>query len=508
MAKIERTKNATRNVIFGFLLKFYQIVLPFLMRTVIIHYLGVEYLGLSSLFTSILQVLNLAELGIGVAMIFSMYEPIANDDEDKICALLNLYKKYYFIIGLTILILGLILCPFLPYLITGTVPNNINLYILYFMNLVSTVLTYWMLSYKQSIAYAYQRIDVLSKVQLITETIKYIIQIAAIIYLKNYYVFVIGTIISQIFTNILISNIIDKMYPNIKAKGSLDKIEVKKINGRIKDLFTSKVGAVIINSSGNIVVSAFLGLYILAIYQNYYYILTAVIGVLAIIFNSCTAGIGNSLLVETNEKNYNDFKKFTFMIVFISTICACCFLTLYQPFMEIWVGNELVLDNSCVTCLCVYFYIYEINALLNLYKDAAGIWHEDRFRPLITALVNLALSIILVNVIGIYGVILSTVISMLFVGIPWILHNIFTIIFKNRLKDYLLDLTKYTVITILISCLTVYIVSFLPSGGYINFAIRLIVTGCVSTILLTVIYFNNEQFKKLLIMLKEIIKKF
>lgn len=164
MAKIERTKNATRNIIFGVILKVYQILVPFLMRTAMIYLMGVQYLGLNSLFASVLQVLNLAELGVGSAMIYSMYKPIAEDNNTAICALMKLYRTYYRIIGFIIAAVGLALTPFIPKLISGDVPQGINIYVLYLLNLGATVLSYWLFAYKNSILQAHQRVDVVSKV--------------------------------------------------------------------------------------------------------------------------------------------------------------------------------------------------------------------------------------------------------------------------------------------------------------------------------------------------------
>lgn len=155
--KLERTRNAGRNIIFGGILKLYQIIVPFLMRTVMIYFMGVEYLGLSSLFSSILQVLNLAELGVGSAMVYSMYKPIVEDDEKTICALINLYRKYYTFIGLVIAIIGICMTPYVPFLIKSDLPGGLNIYVLYWLNLGVTVLSYWMFAYKNSLLQAYQR---------------------------------------------------------------------------------------------------------------------------------------------------------------------------------------------------------------------------------------------------------------------------------------------------------------------------------------------------------------
>ena len=189
--KIERTKNAGRNIFFGIILKAYQIVVPFIMRTAMIYWMGVQYLGLNSLFTSVLQVLNLAELGVGSAMVYSMYKPIAEDDKVTICALMKLYKSYYNIIGVIIAVIGCMLTPFIPKLISGDIPNGISVYVLYLLNLAATVFSYWLYAYKSSILQAYQRTDIISKVTLFTNTVHFGLQLVVLVVFRNYYYFVI-----------------------------------------------------------------------------------------------------------------------------------------------------------------------------------------------------------------------------------------------------------------------------------------------------------------------------
>lgn len=227
--KIERTKNATRNIFFGILLKIYQILGPFILRTIFIYTLGMQYLGLNSLFTSVLSVLNLAELGVGSAMVFSMYKPIAEDDTKKICALMKLYKFYYRIIGLVILLVGLVLVPFIPKLISGEVPSDINIYVIYILNLLATVLSYWLFAYKNCLIGAHQRNDISSKISLVISTLQYIVQAVLLLVFKNYYLYLVITIATQIFSNIVTAYIANKMYPKYNAIGNLEKSETKTI---------------------------------------------------------------------------------------------------------------------------------------------------------------------------------------------------------------------------------------------------------------------------------------
>lgn len=513
--KIERTENATRNIFFGIVLKIYNILIPFLMRTAMIYFMGVEYLGLNSLFTSILQVLNLAELGVGSAMVYSMYKPIAEDDNTTICALMKLYRTYYRVIGFVIAAVGCALTPFIPHLIKSDVPAGINIYILYLLNLGATVLSYWLFAYKNSIFQAHQRIDVVSKVTLITNTIQYGLQLFVLWTFYNYYFYVIVMLATQALTNIVTAIYADRIYPQFKAKGNIPRKEVKKINQRIRDLFTAKLGGVIVNSADTIVISAFLGLTVLAVYQNYYFILTSIIGFVTVIFSSVTAGIGNSLVVETKEKNFSDLVKFTFIICWIAGFCSCCFLNLFQPFMEIWVGKELMLEFSAVVCLVVYYYVYEVNQLLNTYKDAGGIWHEDRFRPLVTAIANFGMNLLMVQFLGLYGIILSTVLSMLLIGMPWLFHNLFSTLFPYKyLFSYLKKLFFYIFVSILSALVTLFICNFVHLNNWLTLILRAIICLIIPNLIFLVVYKNTKEFKSTVLLvdkmthgkLKKIIK--
>lgn len=507
--KIERTKNATRNIFFGVLLKIYQILGPFILRTIFIYSLGIEYLGLNSLFTSILQVLNLAELGVGSALVFSMYKPIAEDDTEKICALMNLYKKYYRIIGTVILILGSVLIPFVPKLIVGSVPDNINIYILYILNLMATVMSYWMFAYKNSLLAAHQRTDVTSKISFIMSTTQYIMQAILLIIFKNYYLYLLIIIGTQIISNIVTAKKVNMMYPDYKARGYLEKTEVKVINQRVRDLFTAKLGSVIVGSADSIVISAFLGLSLLGIYNNYYYIMTSVMGFITIIFTSCTAGIGNSIVTDSLDKNYKDFKTMTFIVGWLISCATVCFLCLYQPFMEIWVGKKYMFNMNVVVLFCIYFVVCELSMIWATYKDAAGIWHEDRFRPLIGALANLVLNIIFVAVldIGVYGILLSTIISYIFISMPWLIINLSRVLFKRSMAEYIAILIKLLVVIVISGICAYLICDRIHISGFLEFGIKAVICLFVSNVILFAFYRKSDEYQRTREMVNRMLKR-
>ena len=242
--------------------------------------------------------LNLAELDVGSAMVYSMYKSIAEDDDTTICALMKLYRTYYRGIGLVMASVECALTPCIPHLIKSDVPAGINIYILYLLNLGATVLSYWLFAYKNSILSAHQRTDVVSKVTLVTSTIQHGLQLFVLRAFHNYYFYVIAMLATQALTNIVTAVCADKLYPQFRPGGQVDKVQVQRINQRIRDLFTSRIGGIIYDSADTIVISAFLGLTILAVYQNYFYILNAINGLIAVVFQACMAGIGSSIVME------------------------------------------------------------------------------------------------------------------------------------------------------------------------------------------------------------------
>lgn len=505
--KIERTQNAKRNIIFGIIQKIYTLLVPFLIRTAMIYFMGVKYIGLGSLFTSILTVLNLTELGVGGALVFSMYKPIAEDNKERICALMRLYRTYYRVIGTVIMVIGVALTPIIPKLVKGEVPSDVNLIILYYLNLAATVLSYFLFAYKNSLLTAHQRNDVGSKIGIIISTIQYVLQLIVIVW-GNYYLYVIVALATTAISNIVTAIVVDKMYPEYQPKGKLSKEEIRVINHRIRDLFTSKIGSVIVDSADTIVISAFLGLQLLAIYNNYYYIMTSLFGFIGIIFSSCTAGIGNSLVTDSSEKNYNDLKKFLLIISWIAGVCVSCLLCLFQPFMKIWVGDELMLSFEMVICFCCYFFIHEVNRLINTYKDAAGIWHEDRFRPLVTGIVNVILNLILVNYIGLFGILLSTIISMVLVGMPWLIHNLFTVIFQRNAVEFIIKLFQYVLVTV-VSCVITYQITqlFTIKNSILGFLIQGMIVFCVANIIFFIAFCRTKEYKEVKNMILNMIKR-
>lgn len=488
-----RVENAKRNIIFAVLSRMVGVLFPFAIRTVMLYILGTEYLGLDSLFASVLNFLSLAELGVGSALVYSMYKPIADHDTDQICALLNLYRKLYRYIGTFIFVFGVTLIPFLPKLVKGDCPPDVNLYILYIVYLTNTVLTYWLYGYKESLLMAHQRADVSSKCEMALRSGMYLIQIAALFLFRNYYWYILWLPVFTAANNFLFQYITNRMYPDYHCRGEVSREKQNDIKKKVLALFGTKANSIILHAMDNIVISAFLGLVMVGMYGNYFYIMSAITGIIAMIYNSMTAGIGNSLETENVEKNYYDFNALTFANFWLVSFCSVSLLCLYQPFMKLWVHEQNMLDMLVVVLLVVYFYVYQIRKVVLTYKDAGGVWWEDRYRPYIVMVVNLVGNFVLVQIIGIYGVILSTIISML-VSIPIENNTVFKYIFQQSSRSFYLKNLFYVALTIGLCALTFWICSFAPEG-VLGLLARGLICLLVPNAIIILLFRSTEEYR-------------
>lgn len=493
--KIDRARNTGRGIVSGVIGKIFQMLMPFIMRTMMIYYMGEEYLGLNSLFTSVLQVLNLAELGIGSAMVFSMYKPIAEDDEVTICALMKLYRTYYRIIGALVGILGLLLIPLLPHFVKGHIPEELSMLKLYLMNLAATVLSYWLFSYRISVLSAHQRIDVTNFVVLGTQVLQYALQALVVIFLKDYYLYVWVILITQILSNLVSAFLSKRMYPQYAPRGDMDREKRKELDSRIRDLFISKVGGVVLGSADTIVISAFLGLSVLAVYQNYFFIVSSVCGLVEVILNAMLAGLGNSLVTENAETNIRVMHRISILFTWMVAFCTCCFAGIFQPFMKLWMGEGRMLPMGMVVSFCVYFIVYEFTRLFNTFKNAAGQWRADRFRPLISAVVNLIMNLALVRSIGLYGILWSTIFALAVVEIPWLIHNTFATVYREAsVRAYGRVLGRYLLAGLLAWGITMLLTSGVHLGDKTTFLLCTVLSMLVPVLVFLLLFRKRPEF--------------
>lgn len=508
MASESRTSNAKKNMLFGYIGKVIDLLLPFVSRTIVLYVLGEKYLGLSSLFTSILGVLNMTELGFSSAIVFSLYKPLAEKDECTVKAYMTYYKQIYRIIGLFIMVVGVLLTPLLRYIVKGDIPADINLYVIYYLYLINLVISYWAFAYKSALLQASQKMSVCSKITSVVYLLRSILQIGVLLVTKSYYGFLVVLVLSTFANNLVTNYFANKLFPQYIGSGKLDKEKKTELFTQVKGLAISKVCGVLRDSLDSITLSAFVGLTTVAIYGNYHFILTAVHGILIVLTLSIKAGIGNSLCTETVEKNTEDMLKFHYLFMFIASWCFCCILCLSQDFMTIWAGKELVTDNFTMILFAVYFFTLCLSDIRNIYIDAKGLWWEYRYRSIIETIANLVLNVLSVYFFGITGVLLATLITF------WSINLIYgsSIIFKQYFG--LCALKRFIVqnIGIILSCAAAAISTWFVCSlvSLENMWLQLLAKACICVVLPVVVYvfinIKNEYMRMVPKFIKQIIK--
>ena len=490
-----RTKNSIRNTIVAFIANLLTIVIGLIAQKIFINVLGKEYLGINGLFTNIISMLGIVELGFGSAIIYNLYKPINDNDTKKIKALMRFYKIAYNIVALSVLILGLSIIPFLSFFIEEvTVDINITLvYILFILDIVAS----YLLSYKRSIINANQNEYITKLVHIGYLVILNVLQILILIITKNYYLYLIIKIIMRLVENIIITFISNKMYPFLKNNNErLDNDTKKDIFKKVKALALHKVGGFFVLGTDNIIISKFLGIVTVGLYSNYYLIINAVQVLFGQAIFTLTPSVGNLLIENNKDKNYDVFRKVRFINFWIACSTATAILVIMDSFITIWVGNSFLLDISVLMVLVFNYYQKSMRTSYGVFKDAAGIYYEDRIVPIIESVVNIVASIILVKYFGLAGVFMGTIISGLMLWCYSYPKYVYRNLFNRSYKNYFKETFGYIILFIGIA-ITTYLISniYIIDSNLLRFITKSIIGLIIPNIILFIIFRKTDNFK-------------
>ena len=490
-------KNAKKNLSFGIVNRFILLVCPFIERIVINNVLGAQYLGLGSLFVSVLNVLALSELGFSTAMVYNMFKPAGEKDTVRMNALLNYYKRVYRMIGSIILAVGLVLIPFLPRLIKDSYPQDINLTYLYLIYLSNTAVSYFLFAYRESLLVVHQRDDVRSFIHSIVKIVMTGLQIAALFLTKNYYYFALLMLLATVINNLWVNFRVRALYPQYQPRGKLsddDRAEIRKL---VSGTFIQQACTVTRNSLDSIFISAYLGLTMTGIYNNYYLILNGVTTFTGLVTAAFTGGVGNHVAMRDPEQNYQEMKRLDFVYLWLGGWCAISMLCLYQPFVTLWMGKDMLLPDSAALLMCLYFYLLKLGDMRFMYTTATGLWWEQRYRAIGETAVNVILNIILGKYFGVHGIILATMLSLFACNYLWASHITFRLYFTlKRLWDYYRYQAVESAFVFAAAAVTWLICVKLPVHDALPaFLLRAVVCVIVPNALFVLVYHRTAMFK-------------
>lgn len=494
-----RKEKSLRNLIIGILYQILLLVLNFVCKTFLIQKLGRDVLGINSLYSSILSILSLAELGIGSVLIFSLYKAVANKDEEKMAAYMNYFKKIYNIIALVVLILGLCIAPFLKFIVSPDVAiSDSDLFIFYILFLSNAALSY-LLSYKQTIIEAHQDLSIIKIFWMINLTVRSILRIVLLFVIPDYRIYILAEIVCNFLTNLALSIYADKKYPFIKNKQyTLSKEEKNSIKSNIKDTFLYKLGNVIISNTSSIIISVMISTIIVGYVSNYNTIISSIAGFLGILNSAVFASIGSVLLEKNKEKSLKIFRTLLLMFHYLSAFCAIAMFVTFNDFILIWLNDsQYVLDIYSVLAMCAYFYLQNIAIPVTCYRENYGLFKKVKFYLIISAGLNLALSILLCYLLGLVGVFLSLIISRVFVVDALEPPYLYKEVFETSAKDYYLRQGGMFIITVISGLISYFLCSYIHGVSVLHFVYKGLICFAITTLLFFICTFKSKEMQYL-----------
>lgn len=503
-----RTRNSIINFLSGVGTTLTSNLLTFISRTIFIQILGSSYLGVNGLLTNVLSMLSLAELGIGTAINFSLYKPLADKDDEKIATLMMFYKKAYQVIGIIVFIVGLLLMIFLDVFIKD--PGDVeHIKLIFFIYLINTSYSYFM-TYKVTLLTADQKAYLLTKVNIFFNFITVIAQIIVLIITHNYILYLLCQMIILFLSRLYINRKVTKLYPvlEMKVSGKLPKEELAIIIKNVKAMMFHKLGDYCINGTDNIIISSFINIAVVGIYSNYNMIISMVNGFIVLFFNSITASMGHLIATESNERKLEIFKIINFIGFWFFGFATIAFYNLLNPFIELWLGKDYLISQNILVIVLFNYYLTGMRVPVHTVKAAAGLYDEDKYTPLIQSFVNLSISIILVQKWGLAGVFMGTLVSSIVLPCWQRPYIIYKYVFKKSPFEYY---TRYLVYLSVVIITTLGISwmcnTYLIDITYISFLIRMIICTVIPNIVFILLFGKTAEFKYLFSMMKKMIRR-
>lgn len=489
-----RSKNVFLNVFFGYIAQFGILFLSFIGRKIFVEFLAADYLGINGLFSNILSVLALAELGLGNVTQFFLYKPISEKNYEKVTSLFKYFKKLYMGIAAAVMAFGLMIIPFLSHIINSSLSQG-ELIIYYILFLLNSVVTYF--SAPQIALLAANQDNRLHKIiTLLTNFVLQFMHIAVLVIWKNYVVYVTATLLTTVL-NVLVLNILTiKKFPFIKNKSEETKFDKKYIIDNVKSTFVYKVGAVIVNNTSNIFISILVSTSAVGLYSNYYMVVSGIQGFIAIITTSLISAIGNLSAQGNKERMHSVFNVILLFYNFIAMLGGIGFYFIFNDLITFWLGKEFLMSNSVVFAIALSFYVTNAISPIWMYREANGLFNKVKYLMLWVATANIGFSLIFGKIWGVFGVLFSASLARIVTQVWYEPRILFKNVFNKSQKYYWFLQIKYLSATV-ISFILCYLLFPKTGTGFLSLIIKVITVTVICSVVFIIFVFKSTEFSEI-----------
>lgn len=501
-------QKSVKNMVWTVLCQIALLMLSFVSRSVFIHFLSVEYLGISGLFSNILTLLSFTELGIGNVMVFSLYEPLKQNDKERINSLLILYKKAYMGIALTILSIGTILLPFVPQLIREVPDIPENICFLYALYLLNTVVSY-LATYKKSVLLADQKAYVVNIAVNISHAVLIVVQCAALYVTKSFTAYLICQIASTFLTNVVLTCIVNKQYRSILSNHAspLPEKERRKIFNNIKALAISKVSGVVSSGTDNIIISTMFGLRPVGLVANYTMLINSVNNVFYSALTSISSSIGNFNVDSDIEARNRVFSELFLAVFFLYSFVCTCLFVLVQPFVSLWIGNDYLVSLPVLFHLVLGIYVGGMNYPVYSFRTTKGYFKEVQFVYIACAMTNVGLSILFGKLMGVAGVFMATWVSKFVLTEVADSYYTYKKILEKKHTLYFIKYGCFFAVEVVNTICCWGLVAAIPFSGWVGFALKAGLCAFMNLLINTIVFCRTSAFKCLWMRVCSIVQK-
>ena len=507
MKQKSRTEYSVMNTTVAFIAQVTAILMGFFTRVVFTRTLSEGYVGINGLFTDILNILSLSELGVGTANTYALYGPIARNDIKKQQLLMRMFRTFYRMTAGFVLVAGLCLIPFLDILMKDR-PDVDHLIVIYILYLTNSVVSY-LLIYKKTLVDAHQMNYITVMYHNGFLVLQDICQIVVLLLTGNFILFLIVAVVCTISGNICMSRKADRLFPYLKepCKDKLPQNERRDIFQNVKAMLMHKIGNVVVNNTDNLLISSFVGVVTAGIYSNYFLIIGSVRQILEQVMQGVAASVGNLGVTEEKEKIGHIFDRLFFIGYWLAGLAGICLLELLNPFVELAFGKRYLFPREIVLILCINFFINGMRQAVLIFKESMGLFWYDRYKAIAEAMLNLVISILLVMHFGVVGVFVGTFCSTMLTSVWVEPYVIYKYRFKKSVSKFLVKYTGYVGIMAAVWGITEYCCRFVYGQTIYVLVLKLLICLTVPNILLWFVYRNTVEWRELWNLLKRIIKK-
>lgn len=494
-----RTQKSVRNIAFSIGYQLITLLSNFLIKTILIKSLGIQYTGVSALFTDILTVLSVAELGFGTAISYALYRPLYEKDEIQIAKLMRLFQKIYRIVFSVMIAAGLFCLVFLQYIVKDVPDIKENIHIIFVFFVLKTAVSY-LFVYKATLIEANQEKHIVSAIGMAVCVLTTILEAIALAVFRSYIGYLIIMVIMVIVQNGIIAKVADRRYPVLKSKcaESLSLSERKEIFKNVRALAIYKISGALQRGVDSVIISAMLGTSLVGFLSYYKMIVNNVDSLFGQVFEAMKPSVGNLAASENSERQYTVFKKMCFLSFAIGNFIVVSLITLLNPFIALWLGNSYLLGMNIVVMLAADIYIITMVRPYESFRNANALFVQGKYRPAIMVILNVVLSIGLAKKWGMSGVLFATVAARLLTHVwydPWLIYRK---VFHKPFLQYI-KMKVFYLLTVMASCAIVYAVCSVIcfSDRWVEFCLKALLCALIPNIVVIAVFHSSDEWKAL-----------